>query len=219
VNTAAATEPNPAQTEFEFSNVWFEAHGKPVWDALIPQLKPRRILEIGSYEGKSACYLIDKLGSEIPIEIHCVDSWEGGSEHQKMGHNMSVVRSRFQHNIELASSRARCKPTLIIHEGYSDVKLPEILSSGKARFFDFIYIDGSHQAPDVLFDAVVGFKLLKIGGVIAFDDYTWSDPSLKEIDVLMTPKIAIDAFVNLYARKIRTLVALNYQFYVQKTSD
>jgi hypothetical protein len=47
---------------FEFTNSWFESSARSTWDQLIPQLKPKRILEIGSYEGASTCYLIDKLG-------------------------------------------------------------------------------------------------------------------------------------------------------------
>lgn len=69
--------------QFEFTNSWFKHSAKSTWDQLIPQLKPKRILEIGSYEGASTCYLIDKLApQEGQIEIHCIDTWEGGLENQ-----------------------------------------------------------------------------------------------------------------------------------------
>jgi hypothetical protein len=36
---------------YEFTNNWFENTAKGVWDSLIPQINPHRILEVGSYEG------------------------------------------------------------------------------------------------------------------------------------------------------------------------
>lgn len=39
--------------------------------------------------------------------------------------------------------------------------------------FDFYYVDGSHVAPDVMADAVLGWRLLKPGGIMVFDDYEW----------------------------------------------
>ena len=36
--------------------------------------------------------------------------------------------------------------------------------------YDIIYIDGSHEARDVLEDAVLAYRLLKIGGLLIFDD-------------------------------------------------
>jgi len=37
--------------------------------------------------------------------------------------------------------------------------------------FDFIYIDGDHSSSQVLTDAVLAFRLLRTGGIMAFDDY------------------------------------------------
>jgi len=40
---------------------------------------------VGSYEGASACYLIDRLAVRHELELHCVDHWRGGIEHQSGG--------------------------------------------------------------------------------------------------------------------------------------
>ena len=45
-----------------------------------------------------------------------------------------------------------------------------LLAEGRQGSFDFIYVDASHRAPDVLLDAVLAFQLLRIGGLIIFDD-------------------------------------------------
>src|SRR5471032_697816 len=94
-----------AMTSYQFTNRWFETVAKGLWDQLMPQLAPARILEIGSYEGASACYLIDALAARHPLELHCIDSWEGGVEHQVDGDapaDMSAVERRFHHNVAKA---------------------------------------------------------------------------------------------------------------------
>jgi len=207
---------------YEFTNNWFENTAKGVWDSLIPQINPNRILEVGSYEGASTCYLIEKLTSFQGIEIHCVDTWEGGVEHQKGGNaevNMSDVEQRFHHNAKTAISKAENPVQLVLHKGFSDLTLSKLIADGKQGYFDFIYVDGSHQAPDVLCDALLGFRLLKNHGVMAFDDYLWQEQLPYGADPIRCPKPAIDAFTNIYCRKIKVLSAPLYQLYIQKISD
>ncbi len=208
---------------YQFTNSWFLGSASKNWDTLIPQyIKPQTILEVGSYEGASACYLIEKLAVQDAIEIHCIDTWEGGVEHQTGGLaevNMQSVESRFLHNTQSAANRTGNKVDLHIHKGYSDVCMAQLLSQGKKGYFDFVYIDGSHQAPDVLCDAILGFKLLKTGGIMVFDDYLWHEELTTGRDILRCPKPAIDAFVNLFFRKINVIPMPLYQIYVQKISD
>jgi len=187
---------------FKFTNNWFEQTAKAVWDELLPKLNPRKVLEIGSYEGASACYLIDKLASQNDIELHCVDTWAGGVEHTADETDMSKVEGRFLHNISLATQQAKYNVELYVHKEPSDLCLAKLLARGERSSFDFIYVDGSHQAPDVLSDAVLGFKLLRTGGVMVFDDYLWFEDLPGGRDPLRSPKPAIDAFVNLNIRKL-----------------
>jgi hypothetical protein len=85
------------------------------------------------------------------------------------------------------------------------------LNDKTRRRFDFIYIDGSHIAKDVLTDACMAWPLLKSGGIIVFDDYMWGDSR----DILHRPKIAIDSFVNVFAEHLE-VVAAGYQLAVRK---
>jgi predicted O-methyltransferase YrrM len=208
--------------QYNFTNNWFEANAKEIWDLLLPQINPSRILEIGSYEGASGCYLIDTLAAEREIELHCIDTWEGGLEHKPGGNaqtNMQTVEALFHQNIQKSVNSSPNKVDLFIHKGFSDVELIKLLAEGKANYFDFIYIDGSHQAADVLADAVLGFKLLRKNGVIAFDDYLWQEDLPYGTDPVRCPKFAIDAFTNIYCRKLRLIRAPLYQMYVEKISD
>jgi predicted O-methyltransferase YrrM len=207
---------------FKFTNTWFDGAAKDQWEKLISQIKPKKILEIGSYEGASACYLIQKLAQENPIEIHCIDVWNvnmgKNTDYKYYGSNvdMNSVESRFRQNTKLAIEKVSKKVDLFIHKGFSDDQLVKLLSSGKKNYFDFIYVDGSHLGPDVLCDAVLGFRLLKVNGVMAFDDYLW--PAANK-NLTRIPKLAIDSFINLYSEKINIFNAPLYQIYIKKISD
>jgi predicted O-methyltransferase YrrM len=43
--------------------------------------------------------------------------------------------------------------------------------------FDFIYVDGSHRRDDVMIDCLGAWRLLREGGVMLMDDYTWMPDS------------------------------------------
>ncbi|MBI3870214.1 MAG: class I SAM-dependent methyltransferase [Verrucomicrobia bacterium] len=201
---------------YVFSTAWFDAH-VPAWDRVIGQLQPKRVLEIGSYEGKSACYLIERISSVDSLELHCVDTWEGSIENDPAG--MPAVESRFDQNIGVAVSLSANPPTVLKHKVCSYLAMTRLIASGNAEGFDFIYIDGSHQAPDVLSDAVLAFHLLRIGGVLVFDDYLWHMEPVGRQDVLNMPRIAIDSFLNIHQRKMQVLVGFPIgQIYAVKTA-
>lgn len=212
-----------SELTYQFSNKWFESVAMEVWDLLIPQINPTRILEIGSFEGASTCYLIEKLAKTKEIEVHCIDTWEGGVEHNDGGSSqpdMSAVENRFHHNTKIAIKKSNHKIELFVHKGFSDLALSKLLADNKKGYFDFIYVDGSHQAPDVLLDALLSFRLLKVGGLIVFDDYLWQEELSNGTDPIRCPKTAIDAFTNIYCRKIKIIMRMPlYQLYVQKVSD
>jgi len=190
---------------YNFSNQWFDGNIS-VWNELFDMFRPKRILEIGSYEGRSTCFMIEKLKT---AEIHCVDSWEGGMDHDK--DSMAEVENRFHHNISVAKKITNHKIDLIIHKGLSSLHLPKLLTE-KTNYFDLIYIDASHQSPDVLFDAVTSFPMLKSKGLMIFDDYLWNYPK----SVIDQPKIAIDAFTTIYSNQLEIFTAPLSQMYIRK---
>lgn len=93
-------KPPPPQ-DYVFETDWF-SHNLPSLNAIFNFLHPQKILEIGSYEGRSACYFIEKgLQHADEIEIHCIDTWEGGAEHKGV-YDLQAVEQRFQHNLNIA---------------------------------------------------------------------------------------------------------------------
>ena len=206
---------------YRFTNHWFEDHSRQAWDRLMPQLKPARVLEIGSFEGRSACYLIENAQRD-ELELHCIDTWAGGIEHGPGGMapaDMGEVEARFRHNIGVALASRSDRFQVVTHKGRSDDSMARLLAQGRRGYFDFVYVDGSHQAADVLSDAVLAFPLLRTGGVMGFDDYLWAEKLPGGKDPLRCPKPAIDAFVNTYFRKLDMLALSAYQTYVTKVSD
>ena len=219
------SEPQPPSKpdDFEYTHDWFSRY-IPVWNRIFDQHKPRNILEIGSFEGRSACYIIAKCAADIEgaASLTCVDTWEGSVEHQAGGPVaavMSRVERRFDQNTGIALSRASNRVTLRKVKQSSHHAMAKLIAAGLLQSFDLIYIDGSHEAPDVLADAVLAFQLLRVGGVMIFDDYLWSMDRPGTQDVLLMPKPAIDAFMNIYQRKMQVYPGLPLgQLYAHKVS-
>ncbi len=198
-----------------FTQDWF-SRSIPSWSLILNKLSERtthlRILEVGVFEGRSTCWLLQNHCKTPESSIVAIDSFQGGIEHQGM--ELGTLRKRFEANIATVASPAQVE----ILEGFSLPQLAKLIAEGYQRF-DFISIDASHQAPDVLGDAVLGFELLKPGGVMAFDDYIWSPMRPGTENPLLLPKAAIDAFTTLFSQKIRIIPNLPlYQLYIQKNA-
>jgi predicted O-methyltransferase YrrM len=164
-----------SSTSYDFTNNWFLSAAKDVWDSLIPKINPTRILEIGSYEGASTCYLIEKLATSKEIELHCVDTWEGGIEHKKGGAfeaKMSDVEKRFHHNTKLAISKVEKTVQLVLHKEFSDVALSKLIAEGRQGYFDFIYVDGRHDYCGCYKDLEMYWPKLRKGGIMAGKRFT-----------------------------------------------
>tara|TARA_R110002110_G_scaffold119309_2_gene293735 strand:+ start:19812 stop:20003 length:192 start_codon:yes stop_codon:yes gene_type:complete len=55
------------------------------------------------------------------------------------------------------------------------------------------YVNGSHHKNDVIIDAVKCFEMLKVGGIMIFDDYFWQYYP----DAIDNPAGAINTFLRL----------------------
>ena len=218
----------PAQTAkdpgYEFTQDWFSGNTR-TWQQLFTIIKPRRFLEIGSFEGRSTCWIIEAgtKTAEDSIEVTCIDTWQGGAEHQPgaaIDTSMPAVERRFDANIALAKASAAHGAEVTKIKDWSNLALADLISARTDQRFDLVYIDGSHQSPDVMTDAVMAFQLLRVGGLMIFDDYLWSMDQPGHQDIMKMPKPAIDAFLNVFQRKMQVYRgAPLYQLYTYKVSD
>ena len=193
-------------SEYQYTKDWF-AWAPKVWEQLIPHLPERKnFLEIGSFEGRSAVWITQYM-MEDGGELVCIDTWEGGDEHTP--EDMAGTEERFKHNIGLVMDNFVDRKILPI-KSTSVEALGSLIAQKKG--FDFIYIDGSHLAKDVLTDACMAWPLLKDRGFMVFDDYLWRPPGF---DVMQRPKIAVDAFVNMFEDEL-LIAHCGYQLIVRK---
>lgn len=93
-----------------------------------------------------------------------------------------------------AIERAGLSTLLDFREEFSSSALPALLKEG--RVFSVIYVDGSHNFEDVFVDMYYSTKLLRMGGLVLFDDSQSKGvrkvlqfvrknlgPSLREVDL------------------------------------
>jgi predicted O-methyltransferase YrrM len=175
------------------------------WAVLLKDLrqKPVRILEIGSWEGRSALFFLNYL----PLSrIVCIDPFEGNVEHHTDPYFADLARkSEAQFDRNLAAFTDRVEKI----KGSSSDILPDLGIAG--RRFELAYIDGSHRAADVYRDAALTWPLMAPDGIVVFDDYEWSTVETDE----ESPKLGVDAFLAAHGGQYREL-ARGYQVAIQK---
>ena len=197
---------------YQFTQDWF-SWNIPVWQHYLKKFiaQPNiKLLEIGSWEGRSSCWLLDNVLTHPSSRITCIDTFEGSFEHTEVfkfaDTYLQSLEARFDFNINQASASER------VHKLIG--KSNEILRTLPLNTYDIAYIDGSHIASDVLEDAVLVWKLVKIGGLIIFDDYPFSFSEKP----LWNTSVAVDAFLTIFSDKLQ-LTHKAYQVIIEKTQD
>lgn len=203
-------------TKYEFSEDWF-SYLIPRWQALCVTLgwrpeEPRKILEIGSFEGRSTIWIIENLMQSPRSELYCCDPFTPDPPEDR-SIDFDAVERRFMRNVEITGKADQVR---VLKEP-SYLALSRLID-GHRSSFDFAYVDGSHRANDVLSDLVLSYHLLKDGGLLICDDYLWTLEPARAHDVLETPKIAIDAFSTIFRRSLVPIDGMPlYQVAFQKT--
>ena len=179
---------------YEFTIDWV-SNNVETWKKHLGEFRGKpaiRALEIGSYEGRSAIWFLEEILTHPSSRITCVDLFE-----------IAEVEARFDHNLEASGEAFKVDKI----KGDSQMVLRQL----GGQKFDFIYIDGSHTARDVLLDAALSWGLLKEGGLVVFDDYRL----LLEWHPWRRPKMAIDAFLEVFGPYL-DVVHHGYQVIVRK---
>jgi predicted O-methyltransferase YrrM len=190
--------PDPARTVknelakeqgFDFLQNWTTKNSE-IWTAQLAPLKgkPRlQMLEVGCFEGRSTIWFLDNILTHGTSRIACIDIF-----------SVKRLEDRFDHNIEVSGHGARVTKI----KDFSQRALRTL----EPRSFDIIYIDGCHRSDCVFIDAAYSWELLKVGGVLIFDDY--GGP-------LGRPKVVIDPFLVSFEPFIRVLHK-DYQVILRK---
>lgn len=153
-------------------------------------------LEIGSFEGLSACWFLQTYPEST---IVCVDTFEGSVEHHEAGMDMTRVEERFVQNTAPFGDR------VTVLKGHSS----KVLYGLEPESFDCIYVDGSHREDDTLMDLIMSYGLLKKGGALLVDDYS--------NQVFSGVKRAVDHFHHTFSGRIE-VVFTGYQIHFIKVA-
>ena len=176
--------------EYEFTTAIGSPATSMLWRRIFAaRSAPERVLEIGSYEGRSTIWIIENLMTRGGALV-AINSWEeipiGDIPVGQDRHGMQLVEQRFDHNITIAT-RGNSNVRIEKHKGASPHLLSMLLARGDGASFDLVYVDGSHRAPYVLTDLVLAFQLCRIDGLIFCDDYLWQ----QQRQLTETPKLAV----------------------------
>ena len=163
-----------------------------------------RILEIGSWEGRSATFLLTSPLCANGGSIVCIDHFDlfasqaGKERHEKILHNLSLTGRPFR-----------------VVEKFSVPGLMTLLEEaikGETPGFDWLYIDGSHRADDTFLDAELAWRLANEGAIFIFDDYLWG---VQSQDSPYHPKPGVDAFMKLHENEFE-IISSSYQMALRK---
>lgn len=176
---------------------WFQTQ-QHFFERNVPHVKGMIALQIGAYTGDATEWLLKNRDIRL---LDDVDTWEGSDENQ---HHSIDFKSVYDFYRDRFHGETRVYP----HRMTSDEYFAELVTP---LGFDFIYIDGDHTAVQVALDAFNAWRVLKSGGVMAFDDYQWWDNP----DEYLRPKRGIDAFLSVCSGNY-DLIDVGYQVWIQK---
>lgn len=147
-------------------------HERPVyWQQYVVPLRgatdgPLHLLEIGVYDGRSACWWLDNLLTGPYDRYVGIDPFDKSlMQHPR---RMSGIEDRARANLATYGAKAT-----IIKAKSQDVLTANSLYAHliPSWRFDVVYIDGDHELPGVMDDTVAVWPLVKTGGIVIWDDY------------------------------------------------
>jgi len=153
---------------------WGSDH--PILPWAIENLMPSLVIEVGSWKGRSAINMANKMRDlSIDGEILCIDTWLGSPEHW-------LGSGKYWDSLRLVNGRPNIYDTFlnnVIANKCEKYITPFPLSSEAAYFVlkklsvkpKLIYVDSGHEYETVIKDIEMYWVLLEDGGIMILDDY------------------------------------------------
>jgi hypothetical protein len=186
---------------YRFTAWWHKSRAKD-WERELAPYKGRenlKYLEVGVFEGRSLLWMVENVLTHPTSTAVAIDIF------------MDEYEATYDANIVASGAAKRV----------TKIKEPSRTALRKLPLdsFDIIYIDGSHTADDVLADAVLSWDLLRVGGLVIFDDYGWAGrPKGGALPPELLPRVPIDAFITSYRYEIE-LVTKRGQVMLRKLAN
>lgn len=181
---------------------WFSSQ-EPIFKKFLTPLSNKsnlKFLQIGAYTGDASKWLLENILTDQTSILVDVDTWLGSEEGIHKKFDWDDVEEVYDKKITNFKN-------IVKYKGSSESYL-----TSSTEMFDFIYIDGDHTSYGVYSDATLSLPLLKINGIMAFDDYLWHhDTNNPELE----PKLGIDKFLKEYKNQFQILFT-GYQVWIKK---
>jgi hypothetical protein len=161
-----------------------------------------RFLQLGAFTGDASVWLCDNVLTGTYCYLTDVDTWEGSDEPAHKDMDFVSVYDTYRRKTDHYQQVLRVTSTT----------MDFLNRPNKNEIFDFIYVDADHTTVGVILDAELSWPLLKSGGIMAFDDYTWGHESG---DPRLAPMVGIDLFLHRHQGDYE-LLAKNDQVWIRK---
>ena len=184
---------------------WFEQSAKHNFEQFLTPLAGTvnvRYLQLGVYTGDASVWLCENILTAYWNLLYDVDTWKGSDEPAHESINFDEVYEIYRVKTEDYSPIRTFRQTTTEY----------LMDGGADQPFNFIYIDADHTTVGVLLDGELSWPLLKSGGIMAFDDYTWGHESG---DPRLAPQVGIDLFLHRHQGEYE-LLAKNTQVWIKK---
>jgi tetratricopeptide (TPR) repeat protein len=187
----------PKDKNYQFTRDNF-SYRIPTWESHLQPLIDRvglQVLEIGTTQGMSTCWLLDKLLTDDSAKLVCVDTQFSDNFHS------NIVRTG-------AASKVRKL------EG----DIADNLTNLESSFYDLVNIQDKRKLPQYIKqDAELAWLSLKIDGFLIFNDYQRQNLKNEQHKT----QIGIDEFLNSVKDKFKILHqdANSHQLIIQKTQE
>jgi hypothetical protein len=188
-------------------SVIFHDHVKSSFFRILQEvIVPKVTIELGVFEGETTFNIANLLVPRNPKYKHYAIDPFRASENLKQDVVDKAKKQFISNMVEFPQVELIEKPSF---DGLLELHQRGIKA-------DFIYVDGSHFAKDVLSDAVLGFELLNLGGVMLFDDaVSWRYGE----HIQDSPKIAVDSFIQCNWNRLQVLeMPGGYQTAIKRVS-
>ena len=136
--------------------------GKLLYE-IVQEVKPTVSLELGLAFGVSALFICEALAA-CGARRHIIIDPDQHDDRWKSVGLSNLKRAGYEHLVEF-------------HNLSSHLVLPQLEASGAK--IDFAFVDGMHTFDHVLLDFFYIDRMLRVGGVVAFDDASF--PSIRKV--------------------------------------